>query len=83
MRTPADALRDPRPGDVVKGVPRESWGALHTTRVTCRSVVGECIAYTLNDSSDVHWMLKEWWGKPNRVCESYEVLHVAQEGGEG
>ncbi len=73
MRTPADALRDPRPGDVVIYGPQ--W---QRTRVEVVALNGDKI-HTLNENSyPMVYSLKEW----REWMAGAEVLHVAQEGGE-
>ena len=83
MRTPADALRDPRPGDVVMAIADENCPDVTFLPKTCQARIGDCVAYTTGTASTVHWELIWQWGGLVGMIKSYEVVHVAQEGGEG
>ena len=75
LRTPADALRDPRPGDVVK---------MGNITRTVKSV-GTCvlgiprIVYERRKVSLISAQTKRW----QKWATNATVVHVAQEGGEG
>lgn len=73
MRTPADALRDPRPGDVVIVNVR---GRIYSR--SCIARRGGFVEYRAGKNGIVQACAIPFWQK-----DIAGVLHVAQEGGEG
>lgn len=73
MRTPADALRDPRPGDVVIYGPQWQRERVDVTNILDDGTVQGWMAGNIQ----VIFTKQQWSG----WMHDAEVLHVAQEGG--
>ena len=75
MRTHADALRDPRPGDVVRD--GSEW---HKSRFEVTEVDPDGHVYGMRDYYNLAGYSARQW---QEWMANAEVVHVAQEGGEG
>lgn len=76
MRSPDDARRDPRPGDssIFYGLP------LPLARVDVTNILDDGSVQGLMDGRiQVTYTMQQW----QKWMANAEVLHVAQEGGEG
>ncbi len=76
MRTPTDALRDPRPGDVF----RVREGVTRISKAT-DSELSYFYDGPLRDMPRKMAWQKDWRGPWQEYAANAEVLHVAQEGG--
>lgn len=74
MRTAEDALKDPRPGDVVRVGGRYGGTYLDVTET---DLPFRDLRYFTSDGREVHTSLAHW----HSLTSDAEVLHVAQEGG--
>jgi hypothetical protein len=75
MRSPADALKDPKPGDVVRHIncvipdPGPS--------LTVEATVGNLVAFTNELAREIYWVTRDRWCDQRATTLRWEVLHVA------